>query len=358
MPASLSRLVERTLRVALTFAIVSVVPDLALTQPARRVARPAPPGRMVDLGGYRLHLHCTGRGTPTVVLIHGFGDFSFNWSLVQTEVARETRVCSYDRAGQAWSDRGPSPRGLRRITDELHSLLGKSGEPGPYVLVGHSWGGLIPRLYVPEHRREGAGVVLVDASHEDMWMWLNGVTLQPRLAPDTLWDRLWVRKRAVAQEQTSVQNAAPDTGAVPPDTTAPTLHAPFDRLPKEAQRFQAWAQSLPPGLLGGDWNDVREDLRDVKRAGGAGSHAFRGIPVFVLSAGKDDFEDERQASAAVQRSQFILGQLELAKLSTNSRRVVASASGHRIQLEEPDVVVEAVRQVIESVRTGRKLCCH
>jgi pimeloyl-ACP methyl ester carboxylesterase len=312
---------------------------------------------MIDVGGYRLHLHCTGRGRPTVILIHGFGDFSIDWTLVQQSLSATTRVCSYDRAGQAWSDRGPAPRGLGRITDELHALLERSGETRPYVLVGHSWGGLIPRLYVPKYPREVAGVVFVDASHEDMWMWLNGVTLQPRLAPDSLWNRLWPRNRP------AVGLAAPptvtDTIDLAVDTTTPKLDSPFDRLPIDAQRLRRWAQLLPSaGLVGGDWNDVREDFREVRRAQGGNAHPFAAIPVFVLTAGKDDFEDEKGASADVQRAQFARGQQMLADLSTNSRHVVASASGHRIQLDEPDLVVEVIRQVIESARSGRPLCCR
>ncbi|MEN6335825.1 MAG: alpha/beta hydrolase, partial [Phycisphaerales bacterium] len=97
-----------------------------------------PPGQRVDVGGYRLHVQTAGEGGPTVVLDAGWSDCSLNWRLVQPEVAKVTRVCSYDRAGVGWSDPGPAPRSSLQIAKELHSLLKNAGIPGPYVLVGHS----------------------------------------------------------------------------------------------------------------------------------------------------------------------------------------------------------------------------
>ncbi|MES4792518.1 MAG: alpha/beta hydrolase, partial [Chloroflexota bacterium] len=108
---------------------------------------PRPPGRLVDLGGYRLHILTTGRGSPTVVLLNGMGDFSFVWSLVQPRVARFARVCSYDRAGDAWSDLGPTPRTMRQEVYELHLLLRNARLHPPYVMAGASYGGLLARLY-------------------------------------------------------------------------------------------------------------------------------------------------------------------------------------------------------------------
>src|SRR5215467_3587743 len=108
---------------------------------------PRPPGKLVDVGDHRLHIYCTGRGGPAVVLEAGAGDFSLDWSLLQPKVARFTRVCSYDRAGSAWSDPGPTPRTMRQIATELHTGLHRAGIKGPYVLVGQSLGGLIVRVY-------------------------------------------------------------------------------------------------------------------------------------------------------------------------------------------------------------------
>src|SRR5947207_6821784 len=128
------------------------------------------PGRLVDVGGWRLHLNCTGDARPaqpTVILETGVGDFSVEWSLVQPGVARFARVCSYDRAGDGWSDIGPHPRTFRQIVYELHTLLDKAGVKPPFVLVGHSYGGWLVRLYASTYPAEVAGMVLVEAGADN-----------------------------------------------------------------------------------------------------------------------------------------------------------------------------------------------
>src|SRR6476469_1693520 len=133
----------------------------------RELAATPPPGRLVDIGGYRLHLWCTGDGAPAVILDTGLGGSSADWGFVQPDVARFTRVCSYDRAGMGYSDPGPSPRTARRIASELNALLGRSGIGGPVVLVGASIAGFDARVFASDHPERAAGLVLVDASHED-----------------------------------------------------------------------------------------------------------------------------------------------------------------------------------------------
>ena len=122
-----------------------------------------PPGQMVDVGGYRLHINCTGTGSPTVVIDAGWGDWSLGWSGVQPGVAKTTRVCTYDRAGMGYSEAGPLPRDAEQFAKELHTLLDRAGVPGPYVLVGHSLGGLPVRVFAHEYPAEVAGVVLIES---------------------------------------------------------------------------------------------------------------------------------------------------------------------------------------------------
>jgi len=122
----------------------------------------APSGRLIDVGGWRLHLNCLGEskeGRPTVILEPGIGDFSVEWSLVQPRIASAARVCSYDRAGDGWSDLGPYPRTLHQIVYELHTLLERANVRPPYVLVGHSYGGWLVQLYASDYRAQVAGVV-------------------------------------------------------------------------------------------------------------------------------------------------------------------------------------------------------
>jgi pimeloyl-ACP methyl ester carboxylesterase len=148
--------------VLLALAVAGATYQAIATERAER-AYP-PPGEMVDVGGHSLHINCVGQGTPTVVLEAGSGGFSAQWVRVQREVSGTTRVCSYDRAGMGWSEMGPEPRDAKQISSELHTLLKGANIEGPYVLVGHSFGGLYVRTYAARYPDEVAGVVLVDSS--------------------------------------------------------------------------------------------------------------------------------------------------------------------------------------------------
>jgi pimeloyl-ACP methyl ester carboxylesterase len=150
--------------VLLALAVAGAIYQAIATMRAER-AYP-PPGEMVDVGGYSLHINCVGQGSPTVLLDGGSGEFSAQWVRVQREVSGTTRVCAYDRAGMGWSQMGPDPRDAKQITSELHTLLSKGGIEGPYVLVGHSLGGLSMLTYANRYPDEVAGVALVDSSTE------------------------------------------------------------------------------------------------------------------------------------------------------------------------------------------------
>jgi pimeloyl-ACP methyl ester carboxylesterase len=150
--------------VLLALAVAGAIYQAIATERAER-AYP-PPGEMVDVGGYSLHINCVGQGSPTVVLDAALGDFSAQWVRVQREVSGTTRVCAYDRAGMGWSEIGPEPRDAKQITGELHTLLSKADIEGPYVLVGHSFGGMYMQTYAARYPDEVAGVALVDSSTE------------------------------------------------------------------------------------------------------------------------------------------------------------------------------------------------
>jgi pimeloyl-ACP methyl ester carboxylesterase len=128
-----------------------------------------PPGEMVDVGGYSLHINCVSQGSPTVLLDGGSGEMSADWVWVQQEVSGTTRVCAYDRAGMGWSEMGPEPRDAKQISNELHTLLEGAGIEGPYVLVGHSFGGLYMQTYAARHPDEVAGMALIDSSQPDQF---------------------------------------------------------------------------------------------------------------------------------------------------------------------------------------------
>src|SRR5215212_8888540 len=151
----------------LVLAVSGTIYQAIATERAER-AYP-PPGEMVGVRGYSLHIDCVGQGNPTVVLDAGSGEMSADWVWVQREVSHTTRVCAYDRAGMGWSEMGPEPRDARRISGELHALLQGASIEGPYVLVGHSFGGLYMQTYAARYPDEVAGVSLVESSHPEQF---------------------------------------------------------------------------------------------------------------------------------------------------------------------------------------------
>jgi pimeloyl-ACP methyl ester carboxylesterase len=154
--------------VAILATAVTIAASAAAQEP---IAPPVPaPGRLIDVGGWQLHLNCIGAskdGQPTVILESGVGDFSVEWSLVQPRIASIARVCSYDPAGDGWSDLGPYPRTLHQIVYELHTLLERANVRPPYVLVGHSYAGWLVQLYASEYAPQVAGIVLVEPGESD-----------------------------------------------------------------------------------------------------------------------------------------------------------------------------------------------
>jgi pimeloyl-ACP methyl ester carboxylesterase len=151
----------------LTLALIGVIYQAIATQIYQRTY--SPPGEMVDAGTHNLHINCLGEGSPTVILEAANLGMSAHWVRVQQQVAQATRVCAYDRAGLGWSERGPEPRDARQISSELHTLLKGADTDGPYVLAGHSYGGLYARMYAARYPEEVAGVVMVDSSHPEQF---------------------------------------------------------------------------------------------------------------------------------------------------------------------------------------------
>ena len=177
MSSSRGRKITRWIRRALLWALLALLVALTIgaiyqaiaTEIDQRSALPAP-GEMVEVGEHGLHMNCIGQGSPTVVLDAGWGYTSVEWSgWAQPEVAKQTRVCAYDRAGMGWSEPEPGSPNATQTTAELHALLREAGEEGPYVLVGHSLGGLYSRVYAERYPEEVAGMVLVDSSHPDQF---------------------------------------------------------------------------------------------------------------------------------------------------------------------------------------------
>jgi pimeloyl-ACP methyl ester carboxylesterase len=272
-----------------------------------------PPGQLVDVGGYRLHINCTGTGSPTVVIESGWGDMSAAWGWVQPEVAKTTRICTYDRAGMGWSEPSPEPRVAREYAKELHTLLANANERGPYVLVGHSMGGFTVLVYAHDYPTDVSGLVFVDS-----------------------------------QDLPASDGAAPMPAPKPSENSMPSLLARIGLVRLLAAPL-GLVQNLPEGVKQA-YTAFGVAPRSVQAVtnegmgmseGGAQARAVTtlgALPLIVLSRGKD--QDAKHTAA----------QTNLLQLSTDSQQLFAEQSGHRIMIEQPEAAVAAIVKMVAQVR--------
>jgi pimeloyl-ACP methyl ester carboxylesterase len=271
------------------------------------------PGLMVLVGEHRLHLYCSGRGEPAVVLDAGLGGTSLDWTRVQPELAKYTRVCTYDRAGYGWSEPGPRPRSSGRIAEELRTLLRTAAVPEPYVLVGHSFGGYNVRLFASNYPEETAGVVLVDAAHEDQVRHFReegGINIAPR-----------------------GQFVVLSSSGIP------------DNMPQDVRPL---ARSLINSSAA--YQTVRDELISFRRSAAQVRNAapLPDVPLVVITRGQQAWPDTPKGNQ-LERVWARL-QDDLAERQVHVPHLFARNSGHYVQLDEPGVVVNAVRSVISSIR--------
>jgi pimeloyl-ACP methyl ester carboxylesterase len=286
-----------TKRTGPTQAPLGISPAVLLTPTLSAAPRPTLPGDKVDVGGYQLYLYCTGTGSPTVILEAGLEGDDITWKEVQPQVAQFTRVCSYDRAGLAHSDYGPTPRDARLSAADLHTLLTKAEIAPPYVLVGHSFGGLLIRRYAFDYPDEVDGLIFVDALHEDWWE--EALNLLP-----------------------------------PPSANDSSRLASFRSYLTEGWRdpssnFEAM--------------DIPAVVEQVRETGDFGD-----MPIMVLTAGKftvlnPGLPPDLEAELA---SLFHDLQSRLAALSTVGSQVVIPDSGHNMPRENPQALVDAIQKML------------
>ncbi|MDP9160631.1 MAG: alpha/beta hydrolase [Acidobacteriota bacterium] len=320
--AESSRVIYRTLRYCL---VVELICGLILAcvgaiyqsvSAARERQTYHPPGKLVDVGGYRLHLYCSGTGGPTVLLDYGLVGTYLDWAYVQPEVAKFTRVCSYDRGGYGWSDPSPKERLPGVMAEELHTLLSNAGVTPPYIVAGHSFGAFNALAFARLFPRETAGVILIDGSHPDESIpfgWRN---------------KLWLRTM-----QLTLPFGLPRwrkwCGGGDSDTqgikTAITCRSQYQQTYyRQWGTFQRSAEEIR-GL--GPVGDIRLAViaRDSKRAGAQNN--------------------------AINEERWQVLQQQLTRLSTKSSYVIAQGSGHAVPLQRPEVIVEVIRKMVEQARS-------
>lgn len=282
------------------------------------------PGQLVDVGGYKLHLNCTGEGSPTVVLETLSGGLSAYWAWVQPELSKTTRVCSYDRAGRGWSEASPAPVSAKQTARDLHTLLENAAIPGPYMLVGHSIGGLYVRSYAAQYPDEVVGMVLLDASHPELYS----------RDPDIL----------AAKQAFSRQSALFPTLArlgVFRLFFAMGGELDFQDLPPQQHAEVAAFWSSPRYLLSQRTENAAAIFAETKDLG-----TLNNLPLVVITAG-------RRSSPV-----WLELQDELVTLSSNSVHLTIAEASHASLVFHPDhaqATSAAILQVIEATRTGQSL---
>ncbi len=306
--------------VAVSLAAAAVAGGQAETRPA--------PGRLIDVGGHRLHIVCVGEGTPTVVIDGGAGARSIFYSHIQKALAKRTRVCTYDRAGLGWSDSGPLPRTSARMAEELHRLLHAAGVSPPVLLVGHSLGAYTVRIYQQRYPEEVGGLVLVDGAHQAQWQrlpaeWAAGV---PALVA-------WLRERANAADSGTLKSADVEPGAF-------TNHAPEWRDAHVAALLTA-----KPYLGEAFENEAAfESAREVPTGN------LDALPLVVLTA-RRSFAAFAASGLDVEQANRVWLELqrELTGLSTNAVQLF-SERDHALHVSDPTAIVGAVQRGIDMVR--------
>jgi pimeloyl-ACP methyl ester carboxylesterase len=302
----------------------------------------------VSVGTHRLHIRCEGDGAPSVIFDAALGGSSLSWTLVQPAVARVTRACSYDRAGFGWSDAGPLPRTAGRIADELHTLLRAAAVPTPYVLVGHSYGGLVMRVYAARHPDEIAALVLIEPAIPEEWLHpseerqaliARGVRLcryGTTAARHGLAHLVSALVRLGALGAARLLVGLVSRGGLRREDEG--ILAPVWKLPPDVRAVlrEMWTQPKFFEALGSQIETICESATDLIRTEPAD---YGNVPLVLISSARSE-EARLKADAA------------LAERSTRGRHVLADESGHWIPLDAPQVIIDAVTAVITDIRGG------
>ena len=325
---------------AIVLACAGAIYQIAGT---RRDARRFPQrGSSILVGSVKLNLDCYGHGNPTVVLDSGMGVPALGWIKVQPEVAKFARVCSYDRAGYGWSEPGPAPRTSSQIATELKALLDAAGEKGPYILVGHSFGGYNVRVFTSRYPKDVVGIVLVDASHEDEEERIDNMlpaAVKERERKDEERNEKLDRILTPLRLYLGIERLEVATGLDVPSYRSKDLQEELLYLEQQIKYKNAVAS---------EGKVEEQSAAQARAAGGMGDR-----PLIVLTAGKPYDPDPLLTKEEMdkQNNMWInVLQVEEAHLSTRGKQIVVPDSGHIIPSERPDAVISAIREVWSEAR--------
>jgi pimeloyl-ACP methyl ester carboxylesterase len=284
--------------------------------------RYAMPGKLVDVGDHRLHLNCTGTGSPTVVLEPGLGEPSTAMSWIAPNVATTTRVCVYDRAGRGWSESASGPQDGIQVATDLHSLLERAGEPGPYVLAGHSAGGIYVLNFAHLYPQQVAGVVLLDSMHPDQYTKIDG------------WPTFYEGFRRASAVLPTLSRVG--VGHV-------LYHSAYGDLPPLARDEQRtfWSTPRHSRSVRDEFSKLRTAMSQAKSLTTLGDR-----PLVVVTAEKDA------------EGGWMAAQDELAALSTNVDHRLLPYADHASLVENEAIAAQssdAIRDVVNAIRTGNPI---
>lgn len=318
----------------LTLLTVSISLFLAATARAKaRLKRQHPPiGQMVDIGGYRLHMHVEGEGTPTVILDSGAGGIGLAWELVRPTIAKVTRVVAYDRAGLGWSEPSPYPRDAFTMAVELHTMLVNANIPGPYILVGHSLGGPVARQFAAKYPNEVAGLVMVDSAHEQQMKHFPEAVVKMANSMKGMMGVMKLISRLGLFALKPGLIAIGDNGKLQKDLVArmqgvmASSDSHAEAMIAESESVYA-AQTQPVAVLGD-------------------------LPLTVISHGQLDANAVPPSLGRQVRDEYESAwqrlQVEITSLSTRGRRIVAERSGHNVIFDQPEIVIETILEMVNS----------
>ncbi len=304
------------------FAILIIFSTLSVSSETK------PLGKIVDIGYAKMHINCTGKGSPTVILDAGAGAWSIHWFEVQKVLSKQTRVCSYDRLGLGWSSLGNMPRTAKKDAVDLHELLQKSGERAPFVLVGHSYGGYIARIFYDMFPKNIAGIGLIDSAHEHQWERLPAAKQMLELGLKAAKENLEKAKAGKLKKEDYIGVASEML------------------LSYQAQMVQIKTHETSVSVL----ENIFESASEVGKTKKLGN-----LPLLVLSAGNsfaafiDDNEKNKPLLTSL-NSGWMEMQYDLATRSTNSEHLISQKDSHRLNRDNPKLIAYSLMLLLEKTR--------
>jgi len=302
-----------------------------------------------DFGNTSLNLDCSGLGRPTVVLDSGIGVPAIGWIKVQPEVAKFTRVCSYDRAGYGWSDAGQEPRTSVQIARELRTLLTAAGEVGPYILVGHSFGGFNVREFTKLYPVDVSGVVLVDGAHEDEEKRISEILPYTVVEQE---ERIDLRNAKLNQFLTplrihlGIQRLEVATGWGTPNYGVLQSKQDFPKIFRQELLYLRQQKKFQDAVAS-ESKAFAESIAQVRAAGNLGD-----CPLIVLTAGLPYPPDPLLTKEEMNKESDLwinVLQAQEAHLSSRGKQIIVPDSSHMIPFKRPDRVIDAIREVFGQV---------